>query len=143
MSNGNQAGYAVVAAAFITGLWAFIAQKFRSIGESEKEEANVGVQDRQNLIQNYREFNTQLQSRINSLNEEVISLWNNLNSIQKLLDESEEMRNKHTRQIIDLEGQVNSLTINVEECRRDKNDLERENSRLYRLLSAREISGND
>lgn len=143
MSNGNQAGYAVVAAAFITGLWAFIAQKFRSIGESEKEEANVEVQDRQNLIQNYREFNTQLQSRINSLNEEVISLWNNLNSIQKLLDESEEMRNKHTRQIIDLEGQVNSLTINVEECRRDKNDLERENSRLYRLLSAREISGND
>lgn len=147
---GNQAGYAVIAAAFVTGLWAWIAQKAKvkdesdrtkAKDESDKEEAkiNLEITNSQNLIQNYQEFNQQLQNRIGVLTSEVSNLWVSLNELQKTIKESDKLRIESVRQIIDLESQVKMLTQRADESDKINKTLEIENSRLYRMLIERNV----
>jgi hypothetical protein len=139
VGSGNQAGYAVVAAAFVTGLWAWISQKAKAKDDGEKEEVTIERSDTQSLIQNYQEFNQQLQNRVGTLTSEVSNLWVSFNVLQTTLKESDRLRIESLQQIIVLESQVKILTQRADDCDKTNKNLEMENSRLYRMLIDRNI----
>ena len=127
-TEGNQAGYAMIAAAFITGLWTWIAQKVKTKGEDEKqdkedekEDLDFGVQDRQNLVQGYREFNEQLQSRMRTMNGEISSLWTRIYEMQKSLEECEKGRSDDLKRFIVLERKMNEQSLKMDN-QKDKLD---------------------
>ncbi len=47
MIEDSQAGFALIAAAFMTGLWAWVAQKAKSKEKADELEINTGVQERE------------------------------------------------------------------------------------------------
>lgn len=136
---GGQAGYAVVAAAFVTGIWAWLSQRAKAKDDNVKDEKIAERSDSQNLLQSYKEFNEQLQNRISILTNEISSLWANLNLLQATLKDSETFRNESARQIVDLETQVKELKRRTDEYETSNKHLESENTRLYRLLIERNI----
>jgi predicted RNase H-like nuclease (RuvC/YqgF family) len=134
---GNQAGYAAVAAAFVTGLWAWFSQRRKTKDDITRDDTTAEITDHQNIVQNYREFNKQLQDRILILTGEITNLWTNLNALQVTLKDSEVLRTDSMRQIMTLESQVKELTRRTDECELKNRGLEADNSRLYRLLIER------
>lgn len=136
---GNQAGYAAVAAAFVTGLWAWFSQRRKAKDDITRDDTTAEITDHQNIVQNYREFNKQLQDRILILTGEVTNLWTSLNALQTTLKDSEVLRTDGLRQIMALESQIKELTRRADECELKNRGLEADNSRLYRLLIERNV----
>lgn len=136
---GNQAGYAAVAAAFVTGLWAWFSQRRKTKDDIMRDDTTAEITDHQNIVQNYREFNKQLQDRIIILTGEVTNLWTSLNGLQVTLKDSEVLRTDGLRQIMALESQIKELTRRADECELKNRGLEADNSRLYRLLIERNV----
>jgi chromosome segregation ATPase len=134
---GNQAGYAAVAAAFVTGLWAWFSQRRKTKDDTTRAGTAAEITDHQNIVQNYREFNKQLQDRILILTGEVSNLWTSLNALQTTLKDSEVLRTDGLRQIMILESQIKDLTRRTDECELKNRGLEADNSRLYRMLIER------
>jgi predicted RNase H-like nuclease (RuvC/YqgF family) len=138
-SDVSQTSLGVVAAAAITAISAYLAQRAKTkdaiedhIASREVQEENLELQGRQGLIQDYKEFNTQLQKRIEFLVDEVQKLWTNYNVLQKSLEECEKHRIDDRQATLALESKVKILNESFEECERVRQHLERENSRLYR-----------
>lgn len=139
MSDGNQAAYAVVAAAFVTGFWAWITQRAKTSEDDHKEDTQSKVSESQTIVQGYKEFNEQLQGRITILTNEVSNLWVNFHGLQDSLRESEKLRIDALRQVFELESQVKDLRARVDACESQKTALERDNDRLTRILLNRNV----
>ena len=120
----SQAGFALIAAAFMTGLWAWVAQKAKSKEEVGKQETVSEIQHEQNLFQGYKEFNEQLQRRILSLNDEFAKLLTRLGEIEMELAACKRMHFEDITRVIELERRVveQELRIRKQDERSDKQD---------------------
>jgi len=102
----SQAGFALIAAAFMTGLWAWVAQKAKSREEVDRQETTSEIQHEQNLFQGYKEFNEQLQRRILSLNDEFAKLLTRLGEIEMELAVCKRMHFEDINRITELERKM-------------------------------------
>jgi len=116
----SQAGFALIAAAFMTGLWAWVAQKAKSKEEIDRQETTSEIQHEQNLFQGYKEFNEQLQRRILSLNDEFTKLLTRLGEIEMELAACKRMHFEDITRIIELERKV--LEQGLRNDRQDRED---------------------
>lgn len=109
MTSDVQSGYALVAAAFVTGIWAWVAQRARGREEREGKSRSHEISDRQKLVEEYRLANKQLSERNEYMQGQISRLWEMIPLLQNAIAECESARVDDIRKMAGLERRILEL----------------------------------
>ncbi len=121
----SQSVFALIAAAFVTGIWAWIAQRAKSKGEEETSTTSAAFTDRQSLVEEYRKSNEQMQGLIGALHGQVGDLWEKSRLMQKAIEECEVGRAEDMKRNREMQRLLEECQRHGIEDRKKIIDLER------------------